>query len=202
MISKPPILDVIAARVNLQRVGGRLRGLCPFHTEKTPSFTVDEEKGRFYCFGCQAKGDVIAFVQKIDGLTFPEALARLRIQSDGYKPKPVDTRNGRAAAKLATWMNEQHLKVGVMLRELTQQIRIAEEIPDAELIESLSREWEVLSDLFDDLQRPECAAEFLAVKASIEAITEAAPVEPLPSFPSGRSNTVITWQHACLHWRQ
>jgi CHC2 zinc finger len=46
MISKPPILDVIAARVNLQRVGGRLRGLCPFHTEKTPSFTVDEEKRR------------------------------------------------------------------------------------------------------------------------------------------------------------
>src|SRR5262245_7434124 len=125
---KPPILEVVAERVKLRRIGRRLLGPCPFHSEKTPSFTVNEEKGFFYCFYCQAKGDVIAFVQKIDGLGFKEALTRLGIQSDGYEPKHVDTRNRRAAAKLATWMNEQHLKIGAMLRELTQQIRIAEEI--------------------------------------------------------------------------
>src|SRR5262245_54709470 len=180
---KPSILEVVAERVHLQRSGRRSRGLCPFHPEKKPSFTVDEERGSFYCFGCHAKGDVIAFVQKIDGLSFKEALTRLRIQGHPYKPRLVDTRARNAATLLATWMNEQHLKVGAMLRELTQQIGIAEETFDSALAESLEREFSFLVTFFDDLQRPEYAAEFLAVKANIEAITETAPVEPLPIFP-------------------
>jgi len=179
---KPDIVPIAARYTTLKRVGRQLSGLCPLHSEKTPSFTVNPDKQVFYCHGCHQGGDVIAFIQKAEGVSFHKALARLGIQNN-HRPKPVDTYNRRAAAKLANWMNEQHLKVGALLRELSQQIGIAEQIPDTELVESLNREWEILSDLHEDLQRPECAEEFLEAKSSIEAITTLAPVEPLPEFP-------------------
>ena len=69
--------SVISKRVRLVRRGRELTGLCPFHNEKTPSFTVNEEKGFFHCFGCGAHGDVIGFVMRDEGLSFPEAVERL-----------------------------------------------------------------------------------------------------------------------------
>ena len=69
--------DVIARRVKLTRRGREHVGLCPFHKEKTPSFTVNEEKGFYHCFGCQEHGSVIDFVMKTEGLPFPEAVERL-----------------------------------------------------------------------------------------------------------------------------
>ncbi len=69
--------SVISKRVRLVRRGRELTGLCPFHKEKTPSFTVNEEKGFFHCFGCGAHGDVIGFVMRDEGLSFPEAVERL-----------------------------------------------------------------------------------------------------------------------------
>lgn len=71
------ITQVIGERVKLEKRGRSHVGLCPFHKEKTPSFHVNAEKGFFYCFGCQAKGNVIGFVQQADGLTFPEAVRSL-----------------------------------------------------------------------------------------------------------------------------
>jgi DNA primase len=68
---------VIARRVKLQRRGRESTGLCPFHNEKTPSFTVSDDKGFFHCFGCGAHGDVIGFVMRSEGLGFPEAVERL-----------------------------------------------------------------------------------------------------------------------------
>lgn len=67
----------IGAAVKLVRRGRRLMALCPFHGEKTPSFTVDDAKGRFHCFGCGASGDVIAFVQMAESLDFKEAVLGL-----------------------------------------------------------------------------------------------------------------------------
>jgi len=70
--------DVVSRYVELRPAGrGRYKGLCPFHKEKTPSFYVDDEKGLFYCFGCKTGGDVFTFLEKIEGLTFQEALTRL-----------------------------------------------------------------------------------------------------------------------------
>jgi len=72
------IVDVVRDHVTLRSAGvGSLKGLCPFHDEKTPSFTVRESAGTFHCFGCGEGGDVVAFVQKIDHLTFVEAIERL-----------------------------------------------------------------------------------------------------------------------------
>jgi DNA primase len=71
------IVELISAYVPLKRVGARLRGLCPFHNEKTPSFYVNPAMQIFKCFGCGAGGDVFSFMMKREGLTFPEALNAL-----------------------------------------------------------------------------------------------------------------------------
>jgi DNA primase len=71
------IAAVIGGRMRLQRRGREHVGLCPFHREKTPSFTVSEDKGFYHCFGCGAHGDVVGFVMRIDNLSFPEAVERL-----------------------------------------------------------------------------------------------------------------------------
>ena len=71
------LADVIGRRVRLTRKGHEHTGLCPFHKEKSPSFTVNEEKGFYHCFGCQAHGSVFDFVMETEGLSFPEAVERL-----------------------------------------------------------------------------------------------------------------------------
>ncbi|HZN13776.1 MAG TPA: DNA primase [Acidimicrobiales bacterium] len=71
------VVGVISERVALKKSGRRYQGLCPFHAEKTPSFSVNAEEGLYYCFGCQAKGDVITFVREVDHLDFVEAVERL-----------------------------------------------------------------------------------------------------------------------------
>lgn len=71
------IAEIVGESVKLERRGRSLLGLCPFHKEKSPSFHVNEERGRYHCFGCQASGDVFSFVQNVEGLTFIEALQKL-----------------------------------------------------------------------------------------------------------------------------
>ena len=71
------IVEVIGAHVRLKRTGRNFVGLCPFHQEKTPSFSVNAERGFFHCFGCNAGGSVFNFIMKIEGLTFPEAVRSL-----------------------------------------------------------------------------------------------------------------------------
>jgi DNA primase len=68
------IVGVISQHVQLRREGQRWKGLCPFHSEKTPSFSVNANEGVWYCFGCQARGDVITFVREVEHLGFPEAV--------------------------------------------------------------------------------------------------------------------------------
>ncbi|MGH2730410.1 MAG: CHC2 zinc finger domain-containing protein, partial [Actinomycetota bacterium] len=69
------IIDVISAYTQLKKAGGHtFKGLCPFHTEKTPSFTVDTNRGLYFCFGCQEGGNIYHFVQKTENLSFPEAV--------------------------------------------------------------------------------------------------------------------------------
>ena len=71
------LVSVLGRRVNLKKKGREYLGLCPFHNEKTPSFTVNEDKGFFHCFGCGEHGSIFDFLMKIDNLTFPEAVERL-----------------------------------------------------------------------------------------------------------------------------
>ncbi len=71
------IVEIIGAHVRLRRAGRNFVGLCPFHNEKTPSFSVNAERGFYHCFGCGAGGTVFNFMMKIEGLSFPEAIRSL-----------------------------------------------------------------------------------------------------------------------------
>jgi DNA primase len=71
------IVEVISDHVTLKKAGRNHMGLCPFHAEKTPSFTVSEEKAIYHCFGCQSGGSVFHFLMNYDHLTFPEAVERV-----------------------------------------------------------------------------------------------------------------------------
>ena len=75
--SASDIVEVIGEHTKLKKAGRSWKGLCPFHSERTPSFTVDRDKGLYHCFGCGAGGDVIHFVRQIDRLDFPEAVEAL-----------------------------------------------------------------------------------------------------------------------------
>ncbi len=85
-----PIYDVVSDYVSLKKSGRNYMGLCPFHGEKTPSFTVNQERQIFHCFGCGEGGNVIGFVMKREGLSFPEAVrflaARRGISLPEYSP--------------------------------------------------------------------------------------------------------------------
>ncbi|HEY5485564.1 MAG TPA: CHC2 zinc finger domain-containing protein, partial [Candidatus Cryosericum sp.] len=72
--TKIGILDVINHYVKLRKQGRNYVGLCPFHHEKTPSFTVSPDKNMFYCFGCKASGDMLTFVRKVHNVSLPEAI--------------------------------------------------------------------------------------------------------------------------------
>lgn len=88
---------VIGDYTSLKRSGTRLTGLCPFHEERTPSFTVDPGRGLFHCFGCQVGGDVYAFLQLIEALTFPEAVERLA-RVVGYELRYEELSSGQRRA--------------------------------------------------------------------------------------------------------
>lgn len=77
LIARNPIEDVVGQYVTLKRSGSNLFGLCPFHGEKTPSFSVAPDKGIYYCFGCHKGGGVINFQMEIEGLSYPDAVRAL-----------------------------------------------------------------------------------------------------------------------------
>jgi DNA primase len=72
-----PIEEVVSRYVKLEKSGINMKGLCPFHNEKSPSFFVAPHRGSFMCFGCGKKGDVFTFVQEVEGLEFFDALKKL-----------------------------------------------------------------------------------------------------------------------------
>jgi DNA primase len=90
------IVEVIGDRVDLKRTGRNWRGLCPFHSESSPSFFVNEELQRYKCFGCGEHGDAFTFLEKYEGMTFAEALHHLAeragIVLEEYKPTAEDHR--------------------------------------------------------------------------------------------------------------
>ena len=71
------IAEIVGEIVTLKRAGASLKGLCPFHGEKTPSFVVNPQQGTYHCFGCQAHGDSLTFIKEIQNLNFPEAVRAL-----------------------------------------------------------------------------------------------------------------------------
>ena len=77
LIARNPIEDVVGQYVNLRRSGANMFGLCPFHGEKTASFSVAPDKGMYYCFGCHKGGGVVNFMMEVEGLSYPDAVRNL-----------------------------------------------------------------------------------------------------------------------------
>jgi len=96
--SRVDMVEMVGQFVNLKRAGENWKGLCPFHTEKTPSFTVHPKKGIFHCFGCGAGGDAFGFLMRQDRLAFPEAV-RLLAQRAGVE-LPSERRPEAADGKI------------------------------------------------------------------------------------------------------
>lgn len=115
--------EIVRRYVDLRMAGGRLMGPCPFHNETKPSFSVNPEEGFFYCFGCQASGDVIDFYSRINGLDFKDALAQLAEEAGvelkaapGDSPREAESRRAR---KRVFDMN------GLALRHFASNLRMA-----------------------------------------------------------------------------
>ncbi len=87
LIARNPIEEVVGRYVSLKRSGGNLFGLCPFHGEKTASFSVAPDKGIYYCFGCHKGGSVVNFMMEVEGLSYPDAVRALAKQAGMEVPE-------------------------------------------------------------------------------------------------------------------
>ena len=92
--SRVDIVGFIGRYVELKSAGRNFKGRCPFHNEKTPSFNVTPDRQVFHCFGCQEGGDVIGFLMKHDGLSFPEAVRTLAAECGVEIPESSEGRPG------------------------------------------------------------------------------------------------------------
>ncbi|MDD3164690.1 MAG: DNA primase [Oscillospiraceae bacterium] len=101
LIDRNPIEDVVGQSVSLTRRGANLFGLCPFHSEKTPSFSVAPEKGIFYCFGCHKGGGVINFIMEQESLDFPDAVRYLAKRAG--MDMPEDSQNSTYLRQERLW---------------------------------------------------------------------------------------------------
>ena len=92
---KIDILEIVGERVTLKRAGRHYKGLCPFHSEKSPSFIVSPERQSYKCFGCGEGGDVFSFLQKYEGMSFLESLEslakRVGVEIVSYRATEADS---------------------------------------------------------------------------------------------------------------
>ena len=95
------ITDVVGHHVSLTKAGQNLKGLCPFHQEKTPSFNVNPDKKIFHCFGCGVGGDVFKFVQETERVDFLESVRRVATRSGIPIPAETPPENLRAMIRAA-----------------------------------------------------------------------------------------------------
>ena len=98
--SRLSIVELISAYVALRKAGRNYTGLCPFHNENTPSFSVNEEGGFFHCFGCGVGGNIFTFLTRIEGISFPEAVRRLAARTGVSLPQAEQDPAAQERARL------------------------------------------------------------------------------------------------------
>ena len=96
--TRTDIVDIVSGYVKLQKKGSNYFGLCPFHNEKSPSFSVSPGKQMYYCFGCGAGGNAITFLMEYENYSFPEALEVLADRVGVALPKEELSKEARAQA--------------------------------------------------------------------------------------------------------
>ena len=133
------IVTVIQDYVSLKKAGAKYKGLCPFHGEKTPSFTVDRDKGFFHCFGCQVGGDAIKFIELHEKVGFADAVKQLAQRFGMTLPEPEQSDEQRAGATeresllkihevAAAWFRDQlATPAGTRIRKLITERGLTDE---------------------------------------------------------------------------
>ena len=103
--NKVNIYDIVCQVIQLKRVGNKYMGLCPFHDEKTPSFYVTPSRQIFKCFGCGKGGDVIAFIQELNGLTLPSVAMIFQLRA--IDRRRIVKKIGRLEPEILTQIDEK-----------------------------------------------------------------------------------------------
>jgi DNA primase len=111
------IVQIVQERVPLRRAGVAWKGLCPFHGEKTPSFTVSDDRRTFKCFGCGLGGDVIKFVELFEKITFPEAVRQLASRVGLTVPEPEDSKEEAASQRERETLLKVHEVAAAFFKE-------------------------------------------------------------------------------------
>ena len=147
------IVAVISDYVRLKKTGQNFVGLCPFHSENTPSFTVSRQRQMFYCFGCNTGGDVFEFIQKQEAIDFPEAVRLLAKRAHIPVPQQSPAAQKREAERQALYLagelaqkfyqhNLQQRQLGVRARTYLKQRGIDENIAKEFGLGFAPDEWE------------------------------------------------------------
>ncbi len=104
------VVDVVGQKVALKKAGSTFKGLCPFHSEKSPSFVVFPDKGNYHCFGCGANGDIFSFIMKTENLEFSDALKELATRAGiELKPRRADDGAGKRRGELTQLLEQATL---------------------------------------------------------------------------------------------
>jgi DNA primase len=156
------IVDLVSEYLTLKKAGRNFTGLCPFHQEKTPSFSVNRDKQIFYCFGCGEGGNVITFLMKIADKTFPEAIEYLAEKTGVVLPPMSSGKEGRQKDSLKDGIINLNLKAaqqfsrnlssgaGTAARKYLQDRGIAEEIIKQFRLGYVPDTWRSLTDYIEN----------------------------------------------------
>ncbi len=180
---RPSIVEVVSGYTSLRRSGKEYTGLCPLHAEKTPSFTVSEDKGVFYCHGCHQGGDVIHFVELMEDTDFKGAIAHLGLTEE-TRPTPAEIKKQQllreTSRNLTAWGLDMAERVGSLIRATDQReymaTKVLNELDSADKeflqneIERASREKIILTTLEEDLLDPNRVVDLWREKKLIEQL--------------------------------
>jgi DNA primase len=139
--------ELVGTKTDLRRVGSRWTGLCPFHDERTPSLSVDPERGLYHCFGCGVGGDAIRFVQETEALDFPEAVEALAdrygVRLEREEDDPAAEQRRRRRERLHALLERAAGYYSAYLWESREAERAREYLADRGFSESVTREFRV-----------------------------------------------------------
>jgi len=141
------MVALVSRRTDLRRVGSRYVGLCPFHEERTPSFSVNAEEGLFHCFGCQQGGDAIKFLMETEGLDFPSALEQLaqdsRVELEREREDPREEERRRRRERLLALLDRTASFYAAYLWQAAEARRAREYLTGRGLSEGVLRAFRV-----------------------------------------------------------
>jgi DNA primase len=164
-----PIEEVVSRYVKLEKSGINLKGLCPFHGEKTPSFFVAPHRGSFMCFGCGKKGDIFTFVQEIEGIEFFDALKQLAEQAgvvlDLQKTDSNQSKTAYAILEKACLVFESYFAKDIHAQEYLAQRGLTNSIIKQFRIGFIPDEWNLLyTELKKDFEEKDILESGLIIK--------------------------------------